>query len=231
MQATRAVLSYQHKMWHPLRSLRLGEDVAKALDVKYQGKQQRKHKQTKNQTTMQPPRECKGRVKMACSSDGRSRARWRRREHACRPSEGEGTACCLARRPDAWIQKLLCDRDAMTIITYWCSGRRNWLLLATSLHSPIDRVPKKELQRDSPAIFAPLLPVHGLDVLVLLLCVGRLSLPASFCNHLVFADGHQTTLRNRYVVSWQSRQLPCYRTADFHPPAQARQFRSQSVSE
>ena len=77
----------------PFCQLRMGEDVAKALDIKHQVKQQRKLKQTKNQTTMQPPRECKGRVKVACSSDGRSRAGWRRREHACQPSEGEGTAC------------------------------------------------------------------------------------------------------------------------------------------
>ena len=77
----------------PFCQLHLGEDVAKALDITHQVKQQRKLKQTKNQTTMQPPRECKGRVKVACSSDSRSRASWRRREHACRPSEGEGTAC------------------------------------------------------------------------------------------------------------------------------------------
>jgi len=39
----------------------MGEDVAKALDMKHQFKQQRKTLNTStNQTTMQPPRECKG---------------------------------------------------------------------------------------------------------------------------------------------------------------------------
>ena len=47
----------------PFCQLRRGEDVAKSLDIKHQVKQQRKLEQTKNQTTMQPPRECKRRVK------------------------------------------------------------------------------------------------------------------------------------------------------------------------
>ena len=47
----------------PFCQLRMGKDVAKTLDIKYQVEQQRKIEQTKNQTTMQPPRECKGRVR------------------------------------------------------------------------------------------------------------------------------------------------------------------------
>ena len=97
----------------------MGEDVAKALDIKHQVKQQRKLKQTKNQTTMQPPRECKGRVKVACSSDGRSRAGWRRREHACQPSEGEGTACSKG-----W--KVLRNYETSTYIEELATKRSAW---------------------------------------------------------------------------------------------------------
>lgn len=45
--------------------LLMGEGVTEALDAKYQVGQQQKLQQTKNQTTMQPPRECKGQVKVA----------------------------------------------------------------------------------------------------------------------------------------------------------------------
>ena len=103
----------------PFCQLGMGEDVAKAWDIKHQVKQQRKLKQTKNQTTMQPPRECKGRVKVACSSDGRSRAGWRRREHACQPSEGEGTACSKG-----W--KVLRNYETSTYIEELATKRSAW---------------------------------------------------------------------------------------------------------
>ena len=51
--------------------------------------------------------------------DGRSRAGWRRREHACQPSEGEGTACSKG-----W--KVLRNYETSTYIEELATKRSAW---------------------------------------------------------------------------------------------------------
>ena len=68
-------------------------------------------------TSLQSPRECRGVVMQPVPRIVKSRASWQRREHACQPSEGEGTLvprvwrCCTVVLKHDRLSRV-CDEDA-----------------------------------------------------------------------------------------------------------------------